>query len=181
MTIILDPGHGQANKRSGVYDPGAVSNGIAEADIAMAWANELRGILQKQKHTVVRTRIDAKDPCPVWRRDDIAREYEGDRMISLHCNAATGKATGTEVYYRGDDDREMARKLSAVVAGVLGIRDRGAKSESQSQHPSLAVLDFDKCWLLEIGFIDNPTDRAKMLDPAIRRKACEEIARILTS
>jgi N-acetylmuramoyl-L-alanine amidase len=181
MTIIIDPGHGQSNKRSGVYDPGAVSNGVAEADIAMAWGNELRSILIGMKHKVVRTRVDAKDPCPVSRRDDIARSYKGDRMISLHCNAANGKATGCEVYYRGEDDHEMARRLSAAVAGVLGIKDRGPKSESQSQHTALAVLDFDKCWLLEIGFIDNDADRAKMLDPNIRRKACEEIAKIITS
>lgn len=181
MTIILDPGHGMSNKRSGVFDPGTVSNGVREADIALAWANELRGILQKMKHKVVRTRIDNEDPAPVWRRDDIARDYKGDRMISLHCNAATGKATGSEVFYRGADDLPLARKLSTAVAGVLGIKDRGAKSESQSQHSSLAVLDFDKCWLLEIGFIDNEGDRAKMLDPVLRKKACEEIAKILTS
>ena len=82
-TIIIDPGHGMSNRKSGVYDSGAVSNGITEAAIAMDWANELRSILISRKHKVVRTRVDAKDPCPVWRRDDIARSYKGDIMISL--------------------------------------------------------------------------------------------------
>jgi N-acetylmuramoyl-L-alanine amidase len=181
MIIILDPGHGMSNRRSGVYDPGAVSEGVAEADIALAWANELRGILQGMKHKVVRTRVDKNDPAPVSRRDDIARSYKGDRMLSLHCNAANGRATGSEVYFRGDDDRPMAKALSAVVASVLGIKDRGAKTEADSQHASLAVMEFDKCWLLEIGFIDNPADRMKMLDPALRKKTCEAIAKILTS
>lgn len=181
MTIILDPGHGMSNKRRGVYDPGAVSAGIAEADIALAWANELRGILRAGGHKVVRTRVDAKDPAPVGRRDDIAVSYGGDRMLSLHCNAATGKASGTEVFYRGADDRELARRMSAAVAAVLGTKDRGPKTESQSQHSALAVLEFDKCWLLEIGFIDHPGDRAKMLNPEIRRKACEAIAKVIVS
>ena len=175
-TIILDPGHGMSNRKSGVYDPGAVSDGIAEADIALAWANELRPILIARRHKVVRTRVDAKDPCPVWRRDDVARSYGGDMMISLHCNAANGKASGTEVFYRGEDDKDLATKLSAAVAAALGTKNRGAKTESQSQHSALAVLEFDKCWLIEIGFIDNADDRARMLNPVFRKKACEAIA-----
>jgi N-acetylmuramoyl-L-alanine amidase len=143
----------------------------------MDWANELRSIILARKHKVVRTRINSKDPAPVSRRDDIAVSYGGDRMISLHCNAGGG--TGTEVFYRGADDRALAARLSAAVSSVLGIKDRGAKTESQSQHASLAVLEFDKCWLLEIGFIDHAGDRAKMLDPAIRKEACMAISDVL--
>jgi len=178
-TTILDPGHGMSNRRRGQYDPGAVSNGVAEADIAMGYANELRAILIKRKHKVIRTRVDNKDPAPVWRRDDIAVSYGGDIMISLHCNAANGKASGTEVFYRGADDKALAVKLSAAVSTALGTKNRGAKTESQSQHSSLAVLEFDKCWLIELGFIDHARDRAKMLDPAIRRKTCEAIADVI--
>lgn len=180
-TIILDPGHGMSNRRRGQYDPGACSGGATEAAIAMDWANELRRILRARKHRVIRTRVDAKDPAPVSRRDDIAVSYGGDLMLSIHCNSSGANASGTEVFYRGTDDREMARKLSAAVSEVLGIRDRGAKTESQSQHSALAVMEFDKCWLLEIGFIDHAGDRAKMLDPLLRKKACEAIADVLLS
>lgn len=181
MTIIIDPGHGMSNKRSGQYDPGACAGGAEEASIAMDWANELRSIIQAKGHRVIRTRIDGHDPCPVWRRDDIARSYKGDRMISIHCNSAGGSVSGTEVFYRGADDKAMAAKLSAAVAGVLSIRDRGAKTEKESQHASLAVMEFDKCWLLEIGFIDHAGDRAKMLDPTFRKRACEVIADVILS
>jgi len=176
MVIIIDPGHGMANRRRGIYDPGACAAGAEEASIAMDWANELRAIIQSRGHRVVRTRVDSHDPAPVSRRDDIATSYKGDRMISLHCNSGGGAASGTEVFYRGADDREMAAKLSAAVAGVLGISDRGAKTEAESQHPSLAVMEFDKCWLLEIGFIDHPGDRAKLLDPVLRHAACAALA-----
>jgi len=181
MTIIIDPGHGMSNKRSGQYDPGACAGGAEEASIAMDWCNELRTILQSKGHRVIRTRIDSHDPCPVWRRDDIARSYKGDIMISLHCNSGGGSASGAEVFYRGSDDKSMAAKISAAVAGALSIRDRGAKTEKESQHASLAVLEFDKCWLLEIGFIDHIGDRTKMIDPAIRKRACEAIASVILS
>lgn len=178
-TIIIDPGHGMSNKKPGVYDPGACAGGATEAAIAMDWANELRGILKARGHKVVRTRVDDKDPCPVSRRDDIARAYGGDIMISLHCNAATGKASGIETFYRGSDDLAMAKTLTDALCAVLGTPNRGPKTEKQSQHASLAVLEFDKCWLIELGFIDHPGDRAKLLDPAMRKAACTAIANVI--
>lgn len=179
MTIIIDPGHGMSNRKRGVYDPGACHGAAKEASIAMDWANELRKILKARGHTVVRTRVDDKDPCPVWMRDDIAVSYGGDIMISLHCNSGGG--TGTEVFFRGEDDRKMASRLSDAVSKSLGLKNRGAKTERESQHTSLAVMEFDKCFLIEIGFIDNEIDRDEMLDPFYRKAACERIADIIES
>ena len=178
-TIIIDPGHGMGNRNRGQYDPGACSGVYTEAGIAMDWGNELRQIMIDRGYKVVRTRIDPRDPCPVSRRADIAESYGGDIMISLHCNAANGIASGTETFYRGSDDREMAIKLTDAICSVLGTKNRGPKTEKDSQHSSLAVMEFDKCWLLEIGFIDNPSDRSKMLDAEIRRKACAAIADVI--
>lgn len=178
-TVIIDPGHGMSNRRSLVYDPGATAGGFTEAGIVMDWANELRAVLQQRQIKVVRTRVDEKDPCPVGRRDDIARAYGGDIMISLHCNAATGKASGTETFYRGSDDRELAKRLTDAVCGVLKTPNRGPKTERESQHSALAVMEFGETYLIEIGFIDNPTDRLKMLDPVLRRLACEAIADVI--
>lgn len=181
MRICIDPGHGMSNRKPLVYDPGAECAGYTEAAIAMDWANELRAILHDRGHAVVRTRVDALDPAPVSRRDDIARVYGCEKMISLHCNAATGTASGCEVFYRGEDDKAMAEKLAFAVASSLGIKNRGAKTEKQSQHASLAVMEFDKCWLIELGFIDHAGDRAALLDLAKRKSACMAIAEVLTT
>lgn len=178
-TVIIDPGHGMSNRRNLVYDPGAVAAGVKEADIALAWANELREYLRARQIKVVRTRVDEKDPCPVGRRDDIARAYGGDIMISFHCNAATGKASGTETFYRGSDDRQLAKRLTDAVCAVLKTPNRGPKTEKESQHPSLAVLDFGETYLIELGFIDNPTDRAKLLNPELRKLACAAIGEVV--
>jgi N-acetylmuramoyl-L-alanine amidase len=156
-----------------------VSNGIREADIAMAWANELRAILQAAGARVVRTRIDNSDPAPVGQRAAIAREYGGDIMLSLHCNAANSKANGTETFYRGETNRAMAGRINDAVVGALHTRNRGAKTESASQHARLAVMAFQPTFLLELGFIDHSGDRFKMLDPAMRRAACEALAAVL--
>lgn len=185
LTICLDPGHGNHNKRRNQYDPGYVietdSQRFEEAAIAMTYVNTLRDILRAAGHRVIRTRRDAIDPAPVSRRDDIAREYKCDRMVSIHCNMFNGKASGTEVFYRGADDLALAARLSAHVANAFAIPDRGPKLESASQHASLAVLEFNKCWLIELGFLDNPRDRSAILNPDRMAAACRAIAQVITS
>lgn len=183
MTIILDPGHGMSNKRRGVFDPGFVSAGVREADVVMEWANELRGILRSfpHGHKVVRTRIDHSDPAPVGRRAAIARQFGGEIMISLHCNSGGGKPNGTETFYRGGENRAMASALNEAVVEALGTRSRGPKTEKDSQHATLAVMSFQPCFLIELGFLDHAGDRAKMLDAGLRRAACEALAKVMTA
>jgi len=173
--VILDPGHGQNNRKSGRYDPGAVSNGVTEAEIVMDWANELRAILRSRKIAVVRTRVDDKDPCSISERARIAKRYNGTIMVSLHCNAANGTASGTETFYRGDINKAFATLLNQAVVNALSTRNRGVKTEGQSQHATLAVMRFQPCFLIEIGFIDNSRDRAKMLDADLRNISVEKI------
>ena len=180
MTVILDPGHGMSNRKAGIYDPGAVSHGSTEAGIVMEWANQLKEIFECDGHKVVRTRVDDKDPAPISQRAKIARHYKGEVMLSLHCNAFNTLVSGTETFYRGSENKDKARQINDAVCEVLGSNNRGVKLEGASQHSRLAVMAFQPCFLLEIGFIDQFRDRKKMLDPALMLRACEKIAKILT-
>lgn len=82
-----------------------------------------------------------------------------ERTLSHHLNAFNGKATGAEVwYYAGDEQmRKVAAQISAKIASVLGIVDRGAKATT-----SLYVVSntTPHCLLIEWYFVDNPNDRA---------------------
>lgn len=178
-TVILDPGHGMSNRSRGKYDPGASAGGVEEATIVMDWANEIRKALMAKGATVVRTRINDKDVAPIGERAKIAREFNGEIMLSLHCNAFNGTASGTETFYRGEHNRGLAEMLNKAVVGSLGTKDRGVKTEGQSQHSRLAVMEFQPTFLLELGFIDHAGDRQKMLDPELRRKTAEKLAAIL--
>lgn len=180
--VIIDPGHGMSNRRAGVYDSGTASAGVEEATVAMDYANELRGILMSQGIKVVRTRTDAKDPAPIGQRSIIAKRFHGDIMISIHCNdSGTGKAMGTETFYRGAANAAMAKRLNNAVCISLGTKSRGIKLESQSQHTSLAVMSFQPCFLIELGFMDNTQDRAAFLDKAKRLACCKAIADAITT
>jgi N-acetylmuramoyl-L-alanine amidase len=168
-TIFIDPGHGMSNRRPGVYDPGATVkvNGkeITEAEIVMDWANELKLQLETLGAKVIRSRINASDSAPVGNRVETAHKYGCDTFISLHCNAADGAAHGTETFYRNPKAQALAKACNTSI-----------KTEQQSQHARLAVLNFPHACLIELGFIDHAQDRLKLTDEKLRLLACQGLA-----
>lgn len=162
--LAIDPGHGWQNRRLGQYDPGACGGGVCEADIVLQWALSGKWILNQLGIATWLTREDDRSSDPVYTRDDRAEQAGCNRFISLHCNAASQTATGTETFYRDATDQAWAQKVHSAALQALGLKSRGLKTEAQSQHSRLAVFDFDgPACLLELGFITNSRDRAAML------------------
>jgi N-acetylmuramoyl-L-alanine amidase len=171
MKLAIDPGHGMSNKRDNVFDPGAVAAGVRECDIALEWALTGKYILPQYGINHFLTRDDNLDEVPVGRRDDMAAAAHCTHFLSIHCNAADGKATGVEVYYRDISDRAFAQLVLDSLVEATGLKSRGLKRESDSQHSRLAVLDFGPpACLAEIGFLDNPHDRSVIRDREVRLK-----------
>lgn len=161
--ICLDPGHGFSNVKMGRYDPGAVADGVAEADVALQFALTLKWVLGRAGAEVFLTRDDDRDSVPVWKRDDLAREAGCTHFLALHCNAGPVTASGTETYYRDAPDLDWARVVQQA-ALAMGMRDRGVKHESATRHKRLAVLNFGPpACLLELGFLTSPLDRRKLV------------------
>lgn len=171
MKLAIDPGHGMSNKRDNVFDPGAVAAGVRECDIALEWALTGKFILPQYGINHFLTRDDNLDEVPVGRRDDMAAAAHCTHFLSIHCNAADGKATGVEVYYRDISDRAFAQLVLDSLVEATGLKSRGLKRESESQHSRLAVLDFGPpACLAEIGFLDNPHDRSVIRNREVRLK-----------
>ncbi len=157
--VCIDPGHGMANRRAGVYDGGCERGDLQEADIALVWANALADELKNLGVNVFFTRRDNQRPTPVGSRAGLAQEAGCDMLVSIHVNDADGTtATGTETLYSGSDDIPLARRCQDAMLTGLGLRDRGIK-----QRTDLAVLKFQgRAVLLELGFIG--TDAATITD-----------------
>lgn len=180
MKLCVDPGHGFANRRPGVYDSGAVGGGVEEADIVLQWALSGKWILGNIAIPVWLTRDDDSDPTPVGTRDDRAEQAGCGRFLSLHCNSAGSSATGTETFYRDAADKAWAQTVQNAALHALGLRDRGLKTEGASQQSRLAVFDFDgPACLLELGFISNASDRRKMLERDRRIRFWQKMAESL--
>jgi N-acetylmuramoyl-L-alanine amidase len=167
MKIGLDAGHGMSNRVSGRYDSGATSGSYEEADIALSWALTGKYILAQKEIATHLIRSNRSEPAPVGSRDNEAQAEKCSHLLSIHCNASNGRASGVEVYYRNQGDLRFAEMVLSSLQEATGLRNRGLKFEFQSQHSRLAVLDFvPPACLMEIGFIDNPKD----LEVILRRE-----------
>jgi N-acetylmuramoyl-L-alanine amidase len=72
MKIAVDPRHGNSNRNSGVFDPGAehLSHGFKsqEADIALRYGLALKDVLRARHVDIFMTRENATDNAPMGQR-----------------------------------------------------------------------------------------------------------------
>ena len=156
MTAFISAGHNPFGIKP---DPGAVANGLHEADLTV----EFRDLVVKELYKLgVKVIID-KD-------DERLAEYllriksgDGSVVLEFHFDAAvTSVATGaTSIYGRDANqlDKDFAKELVDTTATILGIRNRGSISEASSHRGSLGLMrEQGIVALLELGFISNPDD-----------------------
>lgn len=147
-----------SNRSAGVFDPGAVAEGVREADITLAFALAIKHFAPEFGVHVFLTRHSNVSPAPLGERCRAAIEAGCECFISLHCNAGSSSARGVETFYR--DDLQFALRMHRLMAQAIPTKDRGVKHESASTRRRLAVLDFPgPACLVELGFISNPADR----------------------
>lgn len=172
--VYLSAGHNPSGLKP---DSGAIGNGYQEAKLTQ----ELRDLT---------TKVLRNNGANVWNDDDTMRlpqvlaainSTEKDVVCDLHFNAGPPTATGVEVLIPSRHtalESEIASKLVVMLAGVMKIRSRGVKTESDSQHKTIGILrEHGINLLIEICFISNATDMAYY--QASKRKVAEAIALIL--
>ena len=151
--IVLDAGHGG-------NDPGAVANGIKEKDVALLATLKTREKLELLGYKVIMTRSTDVYPS-LSSRYQLANNNKADAFLSIHFNAATPAATGIETLYstKNSKNKAFASTVQNELISNTGARDRGPKLRND-----LAVLNGTKgtSALVELGFITNPKDAAKM-------------------
>jgi len=179
MEICIDPGHGGS-------DPGAGGNGLQEKDIALIVGLKVRGYLQAVAHEVVMTRETDKDVGypydsvveELQPRCDISDRAECDILVSIHCNAFNSEANGTETfYYAGSTGgAKLANCVQSQIIGLGGLTDRGVKNTPlyMTKHPNAVAI------LVELAFIDQLDDAAKLGDPVWQDNFARAIARGVT-
>lgn len=109
IRVMLDPGHG------GV-DPGAEAGGLAEADLMLTFARELREVLIRSGRFEVGLTRDGDSFVPLESRITMARSFAADALVSLHADALpedAGHASGATVYTLADAASDRASLLLA--------------------------------------------------------------------
>jgi N-acetylmuramoyl-L-alanine amidase len=175
--IYLEAGH-VADITSSNYDPGACSQGFREADIAKLYRDTIANKL-RAKTAVVVTDCDKSKLQKVI--ESFKGSREGDVVLSIHLNAGPTTATGVETFYplrHTEAEKNMAFELSDGLSKIYGIKNRGIKDETLTQHKSLGIFKPKGLNnLVELGFITNKNDLFQITDKV--EEACTYIANVL--
>lgn len=175
LKITLDPGHGGS-------ESGAVGClGTLEKNLNLNIAANLKEKLQNKGATVYMTR---EDDSAVSLNDRVkyTNDNNSDIFISIHNNSlpdsmADKKASGTETYYFYPQSKALASKLSSSISKATGFNDGGARGQS------FAVIRNTNCpaVLIEVGYMINPDDNAKLIDKDFQDKITDGIVQGLES
>lgn len=177
FTVVLDPGHGG-------IDGGAESaEGIAEKDINLCIALELKSLLEKEGVKVIMTRdedvglyndegnaaIRTLKTQDMHKRKEIIDGADADLAVSIHLNSFSQDATvrGAQVFYPGQGDAVLISK--SKIAAELMQEDFNSTLNDEKKRVALQkddvfILRNITCPLViaECGFLSN-RDEATML------------------
>lgn len=160
-TIVLDPGHGG-------HDPGGIpGQRVVEKHAALDVALRLRSRLQSLGHNVIMTR-STDVFVELSRRVEISNRTPGKPLfISIHFNSAPNSdARGIETYFYDRRGLALAKSIHGRVVRASGEPDRGIR------RARFYVLRYNRkpSVLLELGFLTNPREAAKVAKSAEYRQ-----------
>ena len=148
-TFVISAGHSNT-------DPGAVGNGLKEADVAVELRNAIADRLRIEGHTVF---TDGSSHTNDSLREAIKLIKGNGLALEIHCNASTNpSASGVETIGKGTKLKHICQKLSKAVAEVLGEKvrgDAGFIDPTQSARGKLGWCDAGGI-ILETFFLSNP-------------------------
>ncbi|HVK26626.1 MAG TPA: N-acetylmuramoyl-L-alanine amidase [Actinokineospora sp.] len=169
--IVIDPGHGGA-------DTGLSVGGVNESDLMWDLATRLEGRMVATGMESLLSR--GPDQCPTDdERANFANEAGADLVLSLHTDSnASPLAQGVASFHFGTGNGSTST-LGEAMAGLIqrelvmrtGLKDCGA-------HPKTwDMLRLTRCPAvrIEIGYLTNDDDRARLSDPGFRDVVAEGI------
>ena len=170
-TVVIDPGH------SGPAEPGAVADGVTEAEVNLVLAHLVAAGVEAACGGVkaVLTRTGDIDTDDIAFRAAMASDCGAAAFLSIHCNAHTSpEAMGVETWHFPGSPAGAVLAL-AVHRRLVELRytkDRGIK-----QSAALYVLRATACpaALVECGFLTSPADLAVLRRPAWQAKIAAAI------
>ena len=182
--VYLDAGHGG-------YDPGASYFGISEKSLTLAIQSRVKAKLESEGYQVVTTRtsdtyVDLMD------RSRAANASESDIFVSIHINASgSSAAQGIETYYyqpyaeypsrinatyhanptRLSMSDTLANAIQSSLINATGAQNQGVKRQT------FAVLreTTAPAVLLELGFLSNPQEAARLSTSAYQETLANAI------
>jgi N-acetylmuramoyl-L-alanine amidase len=149
--IVIDPGHGG-------HDPGAMGQGITEAELVLDVALRLETMLLKLGGVEIVLTRRTDDFVSLQERTAIANRESADLFLSIHANASEdGQARGVETYFLNFADNLSAASVAA--------RENAASGQAMA-----ALPDFVKAIAL-----NNKLDESREFATSVQRSMIERL------
>jgi N-acetylmuramoyl-L-alanine amidase len=169
---------------------------VIEEEVNLQVALRLRALLEGAGAKVYMTRAsdqrvapesflsstpdEPRDQLDMQYRTMLANELKVDLFLSIHHNSGESAAQGTEVYYtnttlNGDRSQVFARLVQEEMVAALGTVNRGVKNDTfyvtrNTDGPAA---------LLEVAFVNNPSEGPRTVDPAFQQAAAQAVMRAM--
>lgn len=175
MAIFYSSGHHLRGANG--EDPGAVANGFKENELVQEFEGFVLPEIRKFGNTVF------TDTPTETLSQYLNRIKPGTSSVvcETHFNAFNGRATGVEVIVPNNptqDERNLASEICQQFSLIMGIPNRGVRTEGQTARGRLALMREEGMnVLIEICFIDNPDDMRRY--QATKRQLAIKLADIL--
>ena len=170
-TVVLDPGHGGA-------DRGVTAQGLDEASIVEDLAARLEGRLTAVGVRTFLTR--GADSCPTdAERAGRANEQSADLLISLHVDRApSASCHGVASYHFGTGagtTSTVGEQLASLVQREVVARTDLLDCRVHAKTWEILRLTQMPAVRLELGHLSHPGDAARLADPAFRDTVAEAL------
>lgn len=165
-TVIITAGH--SNGKGGYLDRGVASydGKLFEGDLTIQLRDKVADILRKGGFKV----YEDSDKNPLAAAIQELKGFFSFTSINvdIHFNAASMGASGTETLVKDKYSKfeyKIAEMLCERISAVMGIKNRGVKTESMSARGRLGWMRMTgNNIIIEVCFLSNPGDVAKYLD-----------------
>lgn len=176
--IVIDPGHGGAEKVGGSSPNNAVgANGLLEKNLTLDMANRVAATLAAQADVFMTRAGDTN--LGLSDRAKFAREKNAQVFLSLHFNGfKDANVDGTEVWVAkkaNQASRDFAKTLLNKVVGTTHLKDRGVREGDLGVIlPDRHAPNTSAC-LLEISFLTNPAQAHQLENDTYRQTIADSI------
>jgi N-acetylmuramoyl-L-alanine amidase len=159
FTVVLDPGHGGK-------DPGTIGTKryktIFEKDIVLSVALKVGALLEKEMPNVKVIYTRKTDVfVELHKRGEIANKADADLFISIHINAATPTAKGTETYVLGVHRNESNLAVAKMENDVILLESNYEKHYAYNPNDPSSIIGLT---LMQEDFLDQSIRMAKILE-----------------
>lgn len=177
--VVVDAGHGGGA-------PGAVAGTHYEKNITLGIVQYLKAYFDEADDAsigVYYTRLDDSNPS-LSERVGLANDLQADLFLSVHINSLKGNTgvEGVEVMYNelapdtAFDTQDFAQICLDEEVSALGAKKRRIINGNKIyiiRHSVAPVA------LVEVGFMNNPNELARLVDPGYQQKAAKGLYQAL--